>query len=99
VAFTYEQLGNVESTLQNEDEAAKNYRRALKFDPRLLNARMGVAKIEERRDYRAALTELDEIIRLDSGNASARYLRGQVLVRMGPRTGWPVRIGNRDPRC
>jgi tetratricopeptide (TPR) repeat protein len=84
VAFTYEQLGNMESTLQNEDEAAKNYRQALKFDPRLVNAHMGLAKIDERRrDYRAALAELDEVIRLDSGNASARYLRGQVLVRMG----------------
>jgi tetratricopeptide (TPR) repeat protein len=84
VAFTYEQLGNVESTLQNEGEAAKNYRQALKLDPRLANAHMGLAKIEERRrNYRVALAELDEVIRLDQGNASARYLRGQVLVRMG----------------
>ena len=33
VAFTYAELGNVESTLQHEDEAAKNYRQALKLDP------------------------------------------------------------------
>ncbi len=84
VAFTYEQLGNVESTLQNEDEAAKNYRQALKLDRRLVSAHMGLAKIEERRrNYRAAMGELNEVIRLDAGNASARYLRGQVLVRMG----------------
>ncbi len=77
-------VGNVESTLQREDEAAKNYRQALKLDPRLVSAHMGLAKIEERRrNYRAALAELDEVIRLDPGNASARYLRGQVLVRMG----------------
>ena len=83
-AFTYEQLGNVESTLQNEDEAAKNYRQALKLNPRLVASHMGLAKIEERRrNYRVALAELDEVIRLDQGNASARYLRGQVLVRMG----------------
>jgi hypothetical protein len=45
---------------------------------------MGLAKIEERRrNYRAALSELDDVIRLDAGNASARYLRGQVLVHMG----------------
>ena len=44
----------------------------------------GLAKIEEhRRHYAAALFQLDHVIRLDSGNASARYLRGQVLVRMG----------------
>jgi tetratricopeptide (TPR) repeat protein len=84
VPFSYEQLGNVESTLGNEDEAAKNYRQALKLDPRMISAHMGLAKIEEhRRRYPAALAELDEIIRLDKENASARYLRGQVLVRMG----------------
>jgi tetratricopeptide (TPR) repeat protein len=84
VAFTYEQLGNVESTLQHTVEAAKNYRRALKLDSRLVNAHMGLAKIEEqRRNHRAALAELDEVLRLDQGSASARYLRGQVLVRMG----------------
>jgi tetratricopeptide (TPR) repeat protein len=84
VAFTYAELGNVESMLQREDEASRNYRQALRLDPRLVSAHMGLAKIEERRrNYRAALAELDEVIRLDQGNASARYLRGQVLVRMG----------------
>ena len=84
VAFTYEQLGNVNSTLQDEDEAARNYRDALKLDGRLINSHMGLAKIEEhRRNYTAALAELDEIIRLDKENAGARYRRGQVLVHMG----------------
>ena len=74
----------MESTLGNEDAAAKNYRQALKLDPGMVSAHMGLAKIEEhRRRYPAALAELDEIIRLDKENASARYLRGQVLVRMG----------------
>jgi tetratricopeptide (TPR) repeat protein len=84
VAFTYEQLGNVESTLQNEEEAAKSYRQALKLEPRLTGARLGLAKIEEhQRHYLAALAQLDEIIRLEKENASARYLRGQVLLRLG----------------
>src|SRR5216684_7687399 len=84
VPFSYEQLGSVESTAGNEDEAAKNYRSALKLDPQLISSRVGLAKIEEhQRHYAAALVELDHVIRLDSGNASARYLRGQVLVRMG----------------
>jgi tetratricopeptide (TPR) repeat protein len=84
VPFTYDQLGGVESTVGNEDEAAKNYRSALKLDPQLISSHMGLAKIEEhRRHYAAALSELDHVIRLDSGNASARYLRGQVLMRMG----------------
>ena len=84
VAFTYEQLGNVESTLEREEEAVKNYRRAIQLDDRLANSHMGLAKIEERRrEYPAAIAELDRVIKLDPGNASARYLRGQVLVRMG----------------
>jgi tetratricopeptide (TPR) repeat protein len=83
-AFTHEQLGNVNSTLQDEDEAARNYRQALKLDNRLINSHMGVAKIEEhRRNYAAALAELDKIISLDKENAGARYRRGQVLVHMG----------------
>jgi tetratricopeptide (TPR) repeat protein len=84
VPFSYEQLGSVESTAGNEDEAAKNYRSALKLDPQRINSRRGLAKIEEHeRHYAAALSELDQVIRFDSGNASARYLRGQVLMRMG----------------
>jgi tetratricopeptide (TPR) repeat protein len=84
VPFSYEQLGSVESTVGNEDEAAKNYRSALKLNPQTISSLMGLAKIEEhRRHYAAALAQLDQVIRLDSGNASARYLRGQVLIRMG----------------
>ena len=50
----------------------------------MINSHLGLAKIEERqRHYPAALAELDQIIRLDSKAAGARYLRGQVLVRMG----------------
>jgi len=83
-AFTYEQLGNMESMLQLVEEAARNYRQALKFDAGRVDAHMGLAKIEEsRKDYRAALTELNEVIRLEPENAGARYLRGQVLIRMG----------------
>jgi tetratricopeptide (TPR) repeat protein len=84
VPFAYEQLGGLESTVGNEDEAAKNYRSALKIDPQLISSHMRLAKIEEhRRHYAAALAELDHVIQLDSGNASARYVRGQVLMRMG----------------
>jgi tetratricopeptide (TPR) repeat protein len=83
-AFTYEQLGKVESTEQNDAEAAKDFARAVKLDPQLLESRLGLAKIEERKkEYPAALSQLDEIIRLDKDAASARYLRGQVLLHMG----------------
>jgi tetratricopeptide (TPR) repeat protein len=84
VQFNYEQLGGLESTVGNDDEAAKNYRSALKLDPQMITSHMGLAKVEERQHhYAEALSELNQVIRLDSGNAGARYLRGQVLVRMG----------------
>ncbi|MGA9505389.1 MAG: tetratricopeptide repeat protein, partial [Terriglobales bacterium] len=82
--FSYEQLGSVESTAGNDDQAASDYRKALQRNPNLINSRLGLAKIEEhQRHYAAALSELDQVIRLDAGNAGARYLRGQVLVRVG----------------
>jgi tetratricopeptide (TPR) repeat protein len=84
VPFSYEQLGSLETTVGNENDAAKNYRGALKVDPRLVSAHMGLAKIEEHQQhYEAALSELGQVIRFEAGNASAHYLRGQVLVRMG----------------
>lgn len=84
VPFSYDKLGGVEATVGNEDEAAKNFRSALKIDPQMVSSLMGLAKIEEQqKHYAAALTELDHVIQLDCGNASAHYLRGQVLVRMG----------------
>lgn len=84
VPFAYEQLGSLEATVGNEEEAEKNFRRALKLDPQRVDSLMGVAKIDEHaKRYPAALAELDSVIRLASANAGARYLRGQVLMRMG----------------
>jgi tetratricopeptide (TPR) repeat protein len=84
VSFSYEQLASLEWTAGNDEEAAKNYRSALKLNPHLVSARMGLAKIEEkRRHYSRALSELDQVIQIDDANASAHYLRGQVLMRMG----------------
>ena len=83
-AYTYEQLGKVESALQNENAAEQSFRQAVKFDSRLTESRLGLAKILERKkQHPAALAQLDEVLRLDKDNASARYLRGQVLVHMG----------------
>jgi tetratricopeptide (TPR) repeat protein len=84
VPFAYEQLGSLESTVGNEDEALRNYHSELKLDPHSISARLGLAKIEEHQHhYPAALSHLDEVVRLSSANASAHYLRGQVLARMG----------------
>jgi Tfp pilus assembly protein PilF len=68
----------------NDDEASKNYRSALKLDPQMVTSHLGLAKVEERQHhYAEALSELNQVVRLDPGNSGARYLRGQVLVRMG----------------
>jgi tetratricopeptide (TPR) repeat protein len=84
VPYSYEQLGGLEATAGNEEEAKKKYREAVKIDASLINSHMGLAKIEEHEQhYPAALENLERVIDLDSGNAAARYLRGQVLVRMG----------------
>jgi tetratricopeptide (TPR) repeat protein len=56
----------------------------VKIDPKLINSYMGMAKIEQhQQQYAAALKDLDRVIALDTENAAARYLRGQVLLRMG----------------
>ena len=45
---------------------------------------MGLAKIEQQtQHYAAALQDPDRVIALDNASAAARYMRGQVLVRMG----------------
>jgi tetratricopeptide (TPR) repeat protein len=82
--FSYEQLGALEATAGNEDEAEKNYRTALEIDGTRTSSLTGLAKIDEHKQrYSTALAELDRVIALEAGNASARYLRGQVLVHMG----------------
>jgi len=84
VPFSYDKLAGVEATAGNEEEAVKNFRSALKINPQMISSLMGLAKIEEhQKHYAEALSELDQVVALDGGNAGARYLRGQVLVRMG----------------
>jgi tetratricopeptide (TPR) repeat protein len=83
-AFAYEELGKTESILQHEAEAAKDFGLAVRLDPRLVESRMGLAKIaEHKKEYPAALAQLDEIRQIDKENAPFRYLRGQVLLMMG----------------
>jgi len=82
--YSFEQLGSLEATAGNEDEAEKSYRAALKLDGKRIESLMGLAKIEERKqNYAAALAHVDRIVALDSSYANARYLRGQVLLHMG----------------
>ena len=69
-AFAYEELGKTESILQHEAEAAKDFGLAVRLDPRLVESRMGLAKIaEHKKEYPAALAQLDEIRQIDRDNA------------------------------
>jgi tetratricopeptide (TPR) repeat protein len=82
--FSYEQLGGLEATVGNNGEAAKNYRQVIKLDPKSITSRLALAKIEQdQHHYPTALAELDRVLLFDSGNAKARYLRGQVLIKLG----------------
>jgi len=80
----YDELGDVYSLLQQDREAERSYRDALRREPRLLNSYLGLAKIYQREEkYQQSLAALDSAARLDPGRPDIHYLRGQVLVHVG----------------
>ena len=70
-----------------EFEAAakeKSCREALRRDPRLVNSRLGLAKIyQKQQKYGAALAEGDAALKVDAERKDAHYLRAQALQRLG----------------
>jgi len=84
VVNNYDELGDVYSLLQQDSEAEKNYREALRRDPRIVNSYVGLAKIYQRQQtYAQALSAIDSAGKLDPGRTDIHYLKGQVLIRMG----------------
>jgi tetratricopeptide (TPR) repeat protein len=84
LALNYDELGDVYSLLQQDSDAEKNYREALRRDPRLVNSYLGLAKAYQREaKYPQALNAIDSAAKLDSGRTDIHYLRGQVLLHMG----------------
>jgi tetratricopeptide (TPR) repeat protein len=84
VAFDYEELGSACAMLQQDGEAEKNYREALRLDSSLISSRLGLAKIYQHEGkYSEALAELDKASKLDPNNSTVHFLRGQALLRLG----------------
>ena len=87
LALNYDELGDVYWLMQQDENAEKSYRRALGRDPRLVNPRLGLAKIYQKRgDYAAALKEIDAAEKLDAESAEIHYVRGQVLGHLQRKT-------------
>ena len=83
VALNYDQLGAVYSYLQQQDEAVKSFREAVKRDAHLASPHFGLAKIlQHQRKYSQALAELDIAEKLLPSDQHIHFVRGQVLVRL-----------------
>jgi tetratricopeptide (TPR) repeat protein len=84
VALNYDQLGTVYSYLQNQSEAEKCFHEAIKKDAHLASPHFGLAKIwQSQGKYSHALIELDAAEKLLPDDYHIRFVRGQVLVRLG----------------
>ncbi len=86
LALNYDELGDVYSLLEQDGEAEKNYREALRHDPRLINSDIGLTKIYQRQQkYQQALAAINSANKLDPDRTDVHYLRGQVLMHLGRR--------------
>jgi tetratricopeptide (TPR) repeat protein len=84
LALNYDQLGDLDWLAQNDDAAQKDYREALRRDPRLVNSRLGLAKVYQRgQKFSLALREVDAAEKIDPDRPDVHYVRGQVLLRLG----------------
>jgi tetratricopeptide (TPR) repeat protein len=84
LALNYDQLGDVYALMQRDRDAEKNYRNALRLDPRLVNSQVGLAKVYQREEkYSQALTAIDCAGKLDPDRTDVHYLRGQILLHLG----------------
>jgi tetratricopeptide (TPR) repeat protein len=84
LALNYDELGDVYSLMQQDGEAEKSYRDALRRDSRLVNSYVGLTKIYQREaKYPQAITAIDSAGKLDPGRTDIHYLRGQMLVHLG----------------
>ena len=84
LGLNYDELGDVYWLMQNDRDAEKSYREALRRDSRLVNSMLGLAKIYQRqRRYAAALAEVNMAEKVDSARPETHYLRGRVLLQMG----------------
>ena len=84
LALDYDELGDVEWLMQDDRNAETSYREALRRDPRLVNSRLGRAKIDQRQaEYAPALVEINAAVKLDPARTDSHYVRGHLLLHMG----------------
>jgi len=84
LSLNYDELGDVYTLMRQDSDAEKNYREALRRDPRLLNSYVGLAKACQREGkYQQALSAIDSAGKLDPGRSDIHYLRGRALMRLG----------------
>jgi len=84
LALDYDELGDVYWLMQDDKNAETSYREALRRDPRLVNSRLGLAKIYQRQEkYAQALIEISGAVKLDPARTDVHYVRGQVLLHLG----------------
>ena len=87
LALDYDRLGDVYWTLQDDKNAEKNYREALRHDARLVSSRLGLAKIYQRqKKFQQALVEVEAAAKLDPDRTDTHYIHGQLLLRLGRKT-------------
>jgi tetratricopeptide (TPR) repeat protein len=83
LGLDYQELGNVYWLMQDDDNAETSYHDALRRDPRLVDSRLGLAKVYQRQQkYAQALTELDAAERIDRARPDIHYLRARLLLRL-----------------
>lgn len=84
LALNYDELGDVYWLMQEDQNAEKSYREALRRNARLVNSHLGLAKIYQRQGkYALALVEINAAEKIDSLRPDVHYLRGRVLLQMG----------------
>jgi len=84
LGLNYDELGDVYWLMQDDRNAEKSYRDALRRDARLVNSMLGLAKIYQRRQkYAAALAEVDVAEKIDPARPDVHYLSGRILLQMG----------------
>jgi len=84
VAFNYDELGTVSSTLGEAEDAERYFLEAVRRDARLGTSWYGLAKIyKEQKKYSEALNALEAAGGIDPKSASVHYLKAQILIALG----------------
>jgi len=82
----YEQLGLLFLQLQKDDEAEHSFREALHYNPRMPVSLLELGRLYQRQGKNLeALTFLNSAEKWAPDNQNIRYVRGQVLLKLGRR--------------